>query len=226
VKTWTVQDVMSTEPISVHEATPYQEIVHQLATHHVSAVPVVDSVNKVIGVVSEADLLHKVEFAGEDTEPKIFEWGNRRVNRAKAQAATAKDLMSVPAITVQAEVPVVRAAREMAEQNVKRLPVVDYLGRLAGIVSRGDLLKIYLRPDADIRDDIVEGVLRRVMWIDPIGIEVDVTDGVVCLNGTVERRSTAEILVHITQTVAGVTRVEHQLAWETDDVTASAGNWR
>ncbi|WP_020524798.1 CBS domain-containing protein [Catelliglobosispora koreensis] len=225
MKRWTVADVMTTGAISVGEDTPYQEIVNRLAIHHVSAVPVVDSVGKVVGVVSEADLLRKVEFTGENTEPKTFEWGTKKVSRAKAHAATAHDLMSTPAITIQTDVPVVRAAQEMAQHNVKRLPVVDYLGRLTGIVSRADLLKVYLRSDTDIRDDIVDGVLRRILWLDPIGIQVDVADGVVTLNGRVERKSSAELVVHITKTVPGVTKVDGKLAWDVDDtiVTATTG---
>lgn len=223
MKQWTVSDVMTHKAISVRLTTPYQEIVSTLARHNVSAVPVVDSVDHVIGVVSEADLLHKVEFTGENTEPKIFEWGTRKASRAKAQGMTAQDLMSTPAFTIQADVPVTKAAQEMAQANVKRLPVVDNLGQLMGIVSRSDLLKMYLRADADIRDDIIEGVMRRIFSLDPIAVEVDVIDGVVSLSGRVERRSSAEMLAHITKTVPGVTKVDEQLAWETDDTAVAAG---
>lgn len=223
VKTWTVLDVMTKGAIAVHEDTPYQEIVNTLAEHHVSAVPVIDHHRRVLGVVSESDLLHKMEFVGEDTEPRTFEWGSKKVNRAKARAGTAKDLMTAPAITVEEQVPVVRAARLLAEHDIKRLPVVDFLGRLAGVVSRGDLLRIYLRDDTEIRDDIVEGVLRKVLWIDPMSVQVDVTDGFVRLSGKVEHRSTADILTRVTQAVAGVTGVEEKLTWDNDDVSAMAG---
>lgn len=222
MKPWKVEDVMTTDVVSVREETPYREVVDKLARNQISAVPVVDDFQRVVGIVSEADLLHKVEFAGDDTERRVFEWGTRKAARGKAHAGTAADLMTAPAITILPDASLVNAAKRMDHEHVKRLPVINDLGRLVGIVSRADLLKMYLRPDTEIRNDIVEWALRRVLFIDPIALEVDVTDGVAVLTGEVDRKSTAEIAVHITKTIPGVVQVVDKLGWSYDDTVVHA----
>jgi CBS domain-containing protein len=223
MKQWTVQDVMTSDVASVLVDTPYAEVVSTLADRKVSALPVLDGFNRVVGVVSEADLLHKVEFIGEDTDFRFFEWGTKKANRAKANAATAGDLMTTPAVTVQPGVSVVIAAKRMEQEHIKRLPVLDEMGRLIGIVSRRDLLKMYLRPDHEVRDEVIEGVLRTLLWIDPLTVEVEVVDGVVTLNGEVDRKSTAQIAAHVTKRVPGVVQVVDHLAWNYDDTTIPTG---
>lgn len=217
-----VNDVMTTDVVSVKAEAPYQEIVNTLATHHVSAVPVVDDFKRVLGVVSEADLLHKVEFIGEDTERRIFEWGTKKVHRAKANAATAQELMTTPAVTIQPGSSVVTAAKRLDDEGVKRLPVVDEMGHLVGVVSRSDLLKMYLRPDTELRQEIIEEVLRRMLWIDPVAVQVDVTEGIVTLNGEVDRKSTAHIAVYVIKTVPGVIQVTDKLTYAYDDTRVAA----
>ena len=223
MKQWKVTDVMTAPVVSVRTDTPYSEIVILLAKHKISAVPVVDAFGRVVGVVSEADLLHKVEFLGDDTEPQFFEWGKGRTNRAKARASTAEQLMTSPAITVQAGTSVIAAAKLMDKHCVKRLPVVNDAGHLHGIVSRNDVLKMYLRSDLEIREDITDGVIRRILWLDPLSLEVDVIDGVVTLNGKVDRKSTADIAVHVTRGVPGVVNVIDEITWNYDDTLVSMG---
>jgi CBS-domain-containing membrane protein len=223
MKQWTVQDVMTADVASVLVDTPYAEVVAALANRKVSALPVLDGFHRVVGVVSEADLLHKVEFIGEDTDVRFFEWGTKKVNRAKANAATAGDLMTAPAVTVQPGVSLVIAAKRMEEEHIKRLPVLDEMGHLIGIISRRDLLKMYLRPDHDVRDDVIEGVLRQLLWIDPLTVQVEVEDGVVTLNGEVDRKSTAKIAAHVTKRVPGVVQVVDHVTWNYDDTTISTG---
>jgi CBS domain-containing protein len=222
MKPWKVQDVMSKNVVSVRLDTPYAEIVNTLAKHKISAVPVLDHFSRVVGVVSQADLLHKVEFLGQDTEAQFFEWGTKKVNRSKANAGSAEELMTSPAITIQPGMSVIAAARRLEDKHVKRMPVVDAFGLLLGIVSRSDLLKMYLRPDFELRHEVVEDVLRRMLWIDPLTVEVDVVDGVVILNGHVDRRSIAEIAVNVTKSVPGVIRVVDQIRWIRDDVAVPA----
>ncbi len=223
MKQWTVQDVMTTEVVSVSVDTPYAEVVSLLADRKVSALPVLDGFNRVVGVVSEADLLHKVEFIGDDTDFRFFEWGTKKANRAKANATTAGDLMTSPAVTVQPGVSLVIAAKRMENDHIKRLPVLDEMGRLIGIVSRRDLLKMYLRSDAEVRDEVVEGVLRQLLWIDPLTVQVEVSDGIVTLSGEVDRKSTAQIAVHVTKRVPGVVQVSDHLAFDYDDTTIPTG---
>jgi CBS-domain-containing membrane protein len=217
MRQWLVQDVMTRDVLTVTPRTPYREIVDSLVRRRVTAAPVEDEEHRVVGVVSEADLLHKVEFIGDERGRRTFERPSRRSAREKANAAVAADLMTAPAITVGPETSVVAAARRMETDRVKRLPVVDADGRLVGIVSRRDLLSMHMRPDPEIRDDVVENVLRRALWIDPVSVEVDVVDGKVILGGRVDRRSTAGLVVRLTAEVPGVVTVIDRLAWDYDD---------
>jgi CBS domain-containing protein len=219
----TVGDVMTHEVVQVREDTPYRAIVDALMERRISAVPVVGEAYRVVGVVSEADLLHRVEFLGEEHERRVFERPSRHEARAKSHGLSARDLMTSPAVTVTANTPVARAAKIMASAKVKRLPVVDASGALVGIVARSDLLAMYMRPDWAVREDVVTGVVRGVMWLDPEAVGVEVVDGVVTLTGTVDRRSTAAILRRLAESVPGVIEVVGRLTWTHDD-TDDAGS--
>lgn len=136
MRTWTVGDVMTKAVVSVAETATYRDVVDLIIERRCSAVPVVDDELRVLGVISETDLLRKIEYAGEE-EPRIFERRARRGERAKATARTAAGLMSGPPIVAMTGTTVAAAARRMDAEQVKRLPVVDDFGRLVGIVSRG-----------------------------------------------------------------------------------------
>lgn len=216
MRTWQVSDVMTRDVVTVSEDTPYREIVETLAGHRVSALPVVDVRQRVVGVVSEADLLHRVEHP----EGRVRWWllsGRRRQARAKARATVAKDLMSAPAVTVAPDASLTAAARLMDEERLKRLPVTDQLGRILGIVSRGDVLRVFLRPDDAIARDVREEILHRTLWVDPGTVEVRVHGGVVTLTGRTDRWSTAQLAVSLTRSVPGVIEVVDQLGYELDD---------
>src|SRR5690242_8925095 len=216
MKNWTVDDVMTTKVVSVDQGASYRSVVDTLIQNRVSAVPVVDPFLRVTGVVSEADLLRKIEYAGDET-PRMFESRRRRSDRGKALARTAVNLMSAPAVTVLTGTSLVAAARRMDAEGVKRLPVIDELGRLVGIVTRGDLLKVHLRPDEDIRADIESGVLHGPLARRADGVTVVVEDGAVTLRGHVEVWSTAYEAVRLTRQVAGVVEVTDEMSFEIDD---------
>ncbi|GAB1646318.1 CBS domain-containing protein [Krasilnikovia sp. MM14-A1259] len=217
LKKWTVDDVMTTKVISVSPDALYRAVVDTLMAHRFSAVPVVDDFHRVLGVVSEADLLNKIEFAGD--EPRLFESRKRRRQRDKSQAVTAQDLMTAPAVdAISGVTTVAGAARRMDENDVKRLPVVDDLGRLVGIVSRGDLLKVHLRSDDDIREDVENDIL---LVGDSAGVRVTVAGGVVTVTGAVERWSTSDIAERHVRQVLGVVDVVNQLSYEFDDRTTA-----
>jgi len=208
---------MTVDVVTVREDTPYRDIVDTLHEHRVSAAPVVDAGGQVVGVVSEADLLHKIEHVGEEHERRIFVSRRYKEAQAKAHGVTARDLMSAPAVTIAPDTPLIAAAKRLDEAKVKRLPVVDERGRLVGIVARGDLLRVYLRPDREIAEEVREEVLRRTLWVEPGQIEVEVRDGVVTLSGRADRHSTAQLAVKFTQLVAGVVDVVDRLEFEFDD---------
>jgi CBS domain-containing protein len=217
MRTWHVEDVMTVDVVTVEEATPYREIVDTLTKRQISAAPVIDRDRRVVGVVSEADLLHKIEFVGAEHERRVFAGRHRRQAQAKAHGTLARDLMSQPAVTVVPGTTLTTAAKLMDEMNVKRLPVVDTLGRLAGIVSRRDLLRIYLRPDSAIHWDVLEQVLGRTLLVEPGRVAVEVHDGVVTLTGRTDRLSTAQLAVKLTRAVPGVVEVIDRLGFDFDD---------
>ena len=222
MRTWQVQDVMTRNVASVREGTAYREIVDVLADRHVTAAPVVDETRRVLGVVSEADLMYKVEFQGRPRERRILPDRHRREARAKAGATLAADLMTAPPVTITPDATIVEAARLMDARGAKRLPVVDDLGRLVGIVTRGDLLKVHLRPDAGIRRDVVEEVLWRSLGVRDGVVDVTVQRGVVTLTGQVERRSTAQLAVRLARQVSGVDEVVDALGYAIDDAPMAA----
>ncbi|GGQ84641.1 CBS domain-containing protein [Couchioplanes azureus] len=216
MKNWRVDDVMTMPVITVAEAAPYRAVVDLLIGNRLSAVPVVDAFERVIGVVSEADLLRKIEYAGAE-KPRLFEGRRRRGERTKAAAPTAGDLMSSPAVTASTGMSIAAAARLMDSENVKRLPVVDELGRLIGIVSRSDLLKVHLRPDDDIRGEVEERIVR--LYLDDVAgkVRADVQEGMVTLTGRVDRWSSADIAGRLTRQIPGVVGVVDELSYDYDD---------
>ncbi|MFY1594195.1 CBS domain-containing protein [Micromonospora sp. WMMD737] len=217
MRTWQVGDVMTRKVTTVGEQTPYREIVDALVRRGISGVPVVDGSRRVLGVVSESDLLHKVERAGHPDERRVFEGRRRRTAREKADALLARDLMTAPAVATWPEATISAAARQMDRESVKRLPVLDDLGRLVGIVTRGDLLRVHLRTDAEIREDVVQEVLRRVLAVRDGLVTVRVRGGEVTLDGRLDRRSAVELAVRLAGQVSGVVRVTSTLAYDVDD---------
>jgi CBS-domain-containing membrane protein len=219
-----VEDVMTTDVAAVRVGTRFRTIAELLDTRNVSAVPVVDDTNRVIGVVSEADLLHKEEFkqryAGEHYRPTLRArlrdgLGPGGATRTKAAATTAGQLMSSPAVTVHASSPVVMAARLMEHHGVKRLPVVDDSGYLVGMVSRCDLLRVFVRRDADLERSVSQEIVALVL-ADPKAVQVSVRDGVVTLGGRLPGREQAERIVRLTENLDGVIDVIHHLTWSGD----------
>ena len=215
----TVGDVMTTEVRSASPATPFRAIAATLTTLHVSALPVVDVEGVVVGVVSEADLMLK-ELYG--THPSRADAWLPEREMSKVDAAIAADLMSSPAITIRAGASLTEAAKLMHDRQVKRLPVVDGEGHLVGIVTRGDLLSVFLRPDAEIRRQVIDEVVVRTLWMDPATFTVTVAGGVVTLVGRVDRRSDIAVLVGLIRGVDGVVSVHCELDFKYDDTTPMA----
>lgn len=211
-----VRNVMTHEVITIDEQAPFTEVVRRMAVHRVSALPVINTDGRLVGVVSEADLLHKEEYQGQEDSRHWLETRRERAARAKASGRRAIDVMSTPVVTVDPDATVAEAARRLARHRIKRLPVVDHQGRLVGIVSRADLLRLYLRDDEAIHREIVDEVLLRALWIDPANVLVKVDDGIVTLVGHVERQSLVPVIVHLTRTVPGVVDVVDQLTFDPD----------
>ncbi|MFI7292707.1 CBS domain-containing protein [Streptomyces sp. NPDC050121] len=210
-----VGDLMTTAVVSVRRDTGFKDIAQHLADHDITAVPVIDDQGRPVGVVSEADLLRKQES---QTDPggHLAAAHLLPAERAKALALTAEGLMASPAVTARPQWSVVEAARAMARHHVKRLPVVDDADRLVGIVSRGDLLRVFLRRDRTICEEITTDVLTRTLGLAPGAVTVQVTDGRVTLSGAVPQESLIPIAVRLSESVDGVIDVTNHLRPETE----------
>jgi CBS domain-containing protein len=212
-----VSDVMTRTVVSVDAFTAFKDIVRRMQEKHVSAVPVVDEDRCVLGLVSEGDLILKEDPELEGA-PRLLEGAHRRQDRSKAAGLVASEIMSAPPITIEPDASLGEAARLMHRRAVKRLPVVDReTGQIVGIVSRSDLLKVFLRDDEEIAREIREDVIRRTLWIDPDTIGVVVRAGVVAIEGQLERRSLIPVLERLVLSTEGVVAFEHNLSYVTDD---------
>jgi CBS domain-containing protein len=215
-----VRDVMTTGATAVGPGMPLKDVARLLLARGISGVPVVGADGEVLGVVSEGDFLVKERGSGAVAHrPLSALFGESRETRAqlaKVAATTAGEAMSTPAVTIDADRPVTEAAALMAEHRIKRLPVTEG-GRLVGIVTRADLLRAYARTDEELAATIRDDVLYRTLWLDPRQFEVAVQDGLVHIAGSVDRRSTAEMIERIASLVPGTVGVSTEIRWELDD---------
>jgi CBS domain-containing protein len=218
----TVKDVMSTLPVWVSETASFREIAVKLRECRVSAFPVLDAHGTVIGVVSEADLLVKEAVLGEPGGVGGLLAGLvHHAARAKAAGVTAADLMTSPAVTIGPDDTVEHAAKLMYDRKVKRLPVIDHGGRLVGIISRTDILAVFDRGDAEIREEIMTQVIAGRS--EPSWYQVIVKDGVVTLEGNPETASIGHDLISRTRHVQGVVAVRDRLVYPVAPVPSSPG---
>ncbi len=219
----TVSDVMTTR---VHVATPsttFKVLVRLIEENRVSAIPIVDPQGKPVGIVSESDLLLKERRSELELEAgsPLHLW-RRRQERAKAEGVVAADLMTSPVVAVGADSTIAQAARVMQERNVRRLVVVDQRGNIAGIVSRSDLLQIFLRTDQDLRSELVQRLVPAVLPTDAGAVHVAVESNVITLSGEVDRRSDVDILGRLAREVDGVVSVVNRMTYRWDDARAQA----
>ncbi|MFF8596303.1 CBS domain-containing protein [Streptomyces sp. NPDC015220] len=192
-----VGDLMTPAAVSVRPGTTFKEIARILDEYDITAVPVVDDQDRPVGVVSEADLLRRRTSGGVGT--------------------TARELMTSPAVVAEPGWHAVRAARTMERHRVKRLPVVGGDGRLVGVISRSDLVQLFLRRDRAIQEEILEDVLVRTLGLPPSALTVEVAEGRVVLSGTVRRKSLIPVAVRLCDGVDGVVEVVSRLGYDRDD---------
>jgi CBS domain-containing protein len=211
-----VQDVMTPTVVVIEDTAPFKEIVRRMRVHRVSALPVVDSNGHLVGIVSEGDLILKEDPVLEG-DARLLESRHRRMERQKAAGLVASQVMTSPVVTIAPEATIGEAARLMHRNAIKRLLVTDPAGEIVGIVSRADLLKAFLRPDAEIAHEVTEDIIRRTLWIEPATIHAVVKDGVVSLDGQIERRSLIPVLVGLVDDVEGVVGVQEHLSHMVDD---------
>ncbi len=217
----TIENLMTREVVSVRGDTTFKDIATLLTEHDISGVPVTDLEGRVIGVVSEADLVRPRSQSGPNHR---MPWRRHPRRRPRLQTdLTAAHLMTSPAVTVAAGTDVTAATQLFTDRQIKRLPVVDTDDRLVGILSRHDLVRVFVRPDDAIRAEIRDEVLPRELLVDPAGIDVDVHGGVVTLRGQLDRASLVPIATALTRRVDGVVDVVNDLTYGTDDSTFDDG---
>jgi len=212
-----VEEVMTSPVVTAGVTMPLRHLMALLYASGIGAVPVTDPERRVLGVVSHADLIIKAGgLLAAPAGPRLQ--SGRRRPRRKAAARTAGELMTAPAVTVPPAATVEQAARLMIRHRIGRLPVrVPLTGRLAGIVTRSDLLRVYLRPCEEIRAEIQTTVLPGIPGADPARVTVAVRDGIVMISGRVEYRSAARRLVAAARQAEGVIHVDNQLRYDIDD---------
>jgi CBS domain-containing protein len=217
-----IESVMTTEVVTARPSTPFRELVDLLQRKRISALPVVDQDDRLVGIVSEADLLIKQGYPHGGDDAGMLDALRHRRQLDKAAGICALDVMTRQVVSVPVGTEVAAAARLMIRLGIKRLPVVDGQGRLAGIVTRGDLLKVFLRPDQAISWEVAHEIVQGRTGIPTGAVAVETRNGMVSLTGQVERRSQVNELVRQVQAVHGVVSVDARLTWNVDDVTPMA----
>ncbi len=210
-----VKDVMTTDVVTVDPNDSLKQVATILSGRGISGVPVVDEDGSLLGVVSEADIL--VKERGPAERRGLLGWLLEPDAPQKLEARTAGEAMTAPARTIGADRQVSEAASRMLEESVNRLPVVDDEGKLLGIVTRADLVRAFVRSDADIERELREDVVLRTLWIAPEGLNISVEGGNVKLGGQVETKSDAELVEAFARRVPGTVSVASDLTWEVEN---------
>jgi len=206
-----VKDVMTTPVVAVKPTASFRELAAALRRHRISALPVVDDDAKLIGIVSEADMLAKEALYGSHGGVIADRLPLRE--REKADGVIAGELMTRQTVTVTPDDTVEQAAQLMYHLRVKRLPVTDPDGHLVGIVSRSDMLAVYERSDEQILAEITGDVIQRELLIDPALFTVTVADGVVTLQGSPETAAIGRALAEKARAVPGVVALRDELTY-------------
>ena len=216
----TVRDVMTTSVIAVRGDTSFKEMAAMLGSSRVSGFPVIDQAGKVIGVVSETDML--IKEADRASHPELFAGLRRSRDLQKAAGVTAAELMTSPPVTIGPDEPVQHAAFLMYDRAVERLPVVDEAGHLVGIVSQVDVLSIFSRPDEEIRREVIDRVIRPSLQMHPERLRLSVRDGIVTLSGRPETDQAGQDIIEAVWHIEGVVAVRDELDPDEDNCHCTA----
>jgi CBS domain-containing protein len=218
----TVSDVMSRAVVSAYEGALFKEIAHALDRNGINSVPVIDEGHRVVGVVTASDLLARVGHSR--PVPRGHRLGHHAENSRKQHGRTARELMTSPALTISPGTSISDAARQLTRYRVRSLPVVDRNGVLVGMVARADLIKLFLRSDEEIRNDVIRDVIRSDTVPGRGNVRVAVEEGVVTLSGRVATALAARGLAHDAARVPGVVDVHDKLDFDVNDVFLPLGH--
>lgn len=211
-----LSDLMTTDVITIGPDASLKEAARRMVEAEVSGLPVTDESGAVVGVITEADFVASEADRRAPRRAGLLRHWLRNVETTP-EAKTVSDVMTAEVTTLGPEADHAEAARTMQKAGVKRIPIVDGEGKLKGIVSRGDILRTFTRPDSDIIDEITDHVMREVLWIDPKLVRVLCVEGNVTMSGQLETRSDTQLLVELTSRIDGVASVDNQLSWAYDN---------
>ena len=215
-----VIDLMSTEVVSIGPDETIKEAARLMVTERVSGLPVTDENGHLIGIVTEADFLEREldkDGGGGGLLGAVFGPATRQPD-----AVTVREVMSANPITIASDATLAEAARIMATNGVKRLPIIETDGSVVGVLSRADIVAAFARPDELIDDEIREDIAKRVLFVDPESLDISVNDGIVALGGELPTKTDARILEELCRRLEGVVSVDSSLTWKVDDTKLPA----
>lgn len=214
-----VRDLMTTDPLTATPEMLLKEAARLMVRNKVSGLPVISD-GELVGIVTEGDFLRQEANRDQPYRFSLLDalFGDGPSEPPAVEAVS--EVMTEHVITITPEASIGEAARVMANQRVKRLPVVDANGTLVGIISRADVVNAFTKPDEVIEDEVREDIVRRLLFLDPSDVTVKVSDGVVTLAGEMENRTEAHLLEELTRRVEGVVRVNSELTFLVDDQKA------
>ncbi len=212
-----VLDLMTTEVATVGVDTALKEAARIMVRARVSGLPVTNDEGVLVGIITEGDFLHRELELERPRRPGLLDALLGGEKPSLADAETVGEAMHTPVVTIDADATLAEAARVMAAKEVKRLPVIDGDGVVIGIISRADVVAAFTRPDEVIEDEIREDVIRRILFVDPATVGVEVEEGKIRLTGKLGTRSECRLLEELCRRLDGVVSVESELEWKVDD---------
>ena len=214
-----VHELMTTEVVTATRESSLKVVARLMLANQISGIPIVDGERRLIGIVTEADILHRESVRASGPHLGIL---HNILGDADPPPTSAGDAMTSHVITTSAETNHTLAARVMETRGVKRLPVVDDEGHVIGIISRSDIMASFARPDELIEDEIQLDILDRILWTEPGAVSVEVVDGRVTLRGSVPSKTDARILAGLTGGLDGVVEVNtDEVYYKIDDTAGS-----
>lgn len=213
-----VRDLMTIDPLTTTPDTPLKEAARIMVRHRVSGLPVMEG-DRLVGIVTEGDFLRQEADRDQPYRLSLLEalFGN---GTAEPSVETVGEAMTDKVFTVSPDATLSEAARVMAKRGIKRLPVVDEDGALLGIISRADVVNAFTKPDDVIEDEVRQDIIKRLLFLEPDAVDIEVDEGVVTLRGELENRTEAHLLEELTRRIAGVVKVVSELTFEVDDARA------
>jgi CBS domain-containing protein len=212
-----VRDVMTTNVFTAQAEMPLKKVANRMLEYGVSGMPIVDGEGRVVGVLSETDILFKERTA--PVRDGLVDWLvhlGEDPPAAKLSARTAGQAMTSPAVTITPRRSVAQAAELMLDLGIDRLPVVD-AGELVGIVTRADLVRAFTRSDEEIEREILRDVILKTLWVSPDRVTARVHGGEVTLEGRVDDEAEAEVILKFAEAVPGVVSIESKLTWPLEE---------